>query len=515
LKRLSVLDLGSNSFHVLVADLLDDGTVVPVGREREMLHLGAAVARHGHIPDDDRDRAVAVVTHLTELAGRLGAEERLALATSAFRDATNGQQVVDAMSQATGTAIRIIDGDEEARLAYRGARASVAVTDEPQLVLDLGGGSLELVIGHGPQVLWTTSVDVGVSRMSTTLPDDPPRRKHIDALRQTVRKAVRPHRGAVRDHRPAGVVAVGGTIRALARIIAADEGTWLPATINQLPIAASEVAAMRDRLVRMAPEDREDVPGMKDKRADRIHVAATILASALEALQVEEFVLSDWGLREGVLLEAVGAITPPSAEALRQREVERMRAQFTPADPHLAHVADLAVQLFDGTRDLHGMDDADRDLLWYGAGLHDIGESLALRGHHKHGAYLLEHAELRGFGPTETAMLCSIVRFHKSRGLSTDFVPYGSLRKRDQRRVEKMVALLQVADGLDRARDQAVRTLEVRHDGDTVDVLLRGNGLHVAEAEVERKTALFERLMGVDLQVRTAEDTDVATGAVT
>jgi exopolyphosphatase / guanosine-5'-triphosphate,3'-diphosphate pyrophosphatase len=506
LRRLSVLDLGSNSFHVLVADLLDNGVVVPVGREREMLHLGAAVALHGRIPDDDRDRAVTVVAHLTELAGRLGAEDRLAVATSAFRDAANGQQVVDAMSDATGTPIRIIDGEEEARLAYRGVRASVAVSDEPQLVLDLGGGSLELVIGRGPDVLWSTSVDVGVSRMSTSLPDDPPRRKHVDALRQTIWDAIRPHRDAIRTHAPAGVVAVGGTIRALARIIAADEGTWLPATINQLPIATSEVAAMRDRLVRMAPEDREEVPGMKDKRADRIHVAAIILAGALEALRIEEFLLSDWGLREGVLLEAVGAIAPPNAQVLRQREVDRMRVQFTPDDPHLAHVADLAVQLFDGTRDLHGMNGADRDLLWYGAGLHDIGESLALRGHHKHGAYLLEHAEMRGFGPTETAMLCSIVRFHKSRGLSTDFLPYRSLRKREQRRVEKLVALLQVADGLDRARDQAVRTLEVRHDDTTVDVLLRGNGLHVAEAEVERKTALFERVLGVDLRVRAAED---------
>lgn len=501
-----MLDLGSNSFHVLVADLLDNGVVVPVGREREMLHLGAAVALHGHIPDADRERAVAVVAHLTELAGRLGAEDRLAVATSAFRDAANGRQVVDAMSDATRTPIRIIDGDEEARLAYRGVRASVAVSDEPLLVLDLGGGSLELVIGRGPDVLWSTSVDVGVSRMSTSLPDDPPLRRHADALRQAVWDAIRPHRDAVRAHGPAGVVAVGGTIRALARIIAADEGTWLPATINQLPITTSEVAAMRDRLVRMAPEDREEVPGMKDKRADRIHVAAIILASALEALRVEEFLLSDWGLREGVLLEAVGAIAPPSAEVLRQREVDRMRAQFTPGDPHLAHVAELAVQLFDGTRDLHGMDATDRDLLWYGAGLHDIGESLALRGHDKHGAYLLEHAEMRGFGPTETAMLCSIVRFHKSRGLSTEFIPYGSLRKREQRRVERMVALLQVADGLDRARDQAVRTVEVRHDNATVDILLRGSGLHVAEAEVERKTAMFERVMGVDLRIRTAED---------
>lgn len=178
-----------------------------------------------------------------------------------------------------------------------------------------------------------------------------------------------------------------------------------------------------------------------------------------------------------------------------------MQALFTPDDPHLTHVANLTVALFDGTRDLHGLDDADRDLLWCAAALHDVGESLALRGHHKHGAYLLEHAELRGFSPTDTAVLCSVARFHKSRGLSTSFPPYGSLRKRDRRRAESMVALLQVADGLDRARDQAVSTVDVVHDDDHVEVRLRGRDLHVARTEVHRKTELFERVLGVQLHV--------------
>ncbi len=156
---------------------------------------------------------------------------------------------------------------------------------------------------------------------------------------------------------------------------------------------------------------------------------------------------------------------------------------------------------------LHELGDHERELLWCGAALHDVGESLALRGHHRHGAYLLEHAELRGFAPTEAAMLCSMVRFHRSRGLSSSYPPYGSLRKGDRRTVDRLVALLQVADGLDRARDQAVRRLEVARDDGHVDVRLRGDELHVAEAEVERKTHLFERVFGVDLRVAAGEVT--------
>lgn len=500
--RLSVLDLGSNSFHVLVADVDDDGRVVPVAREREMLHLGAVVAEHGHVPDPERRRAVDVVVHLTELAGRLGSHRRLAVATSALRDASNGAEVVAEMAAATDTPVRIIDGEEEGGLAYRGVRASVATDDEPLLMLDLGGGSLELVVGDRDAVTWSASLDVGVSRLSARVPRDPPKKGEMRALRNDVRDAIRPLRDTVAGLAPRGVVAVGGTIRALARVVAAETGTWLPATLNQYAIPTGEVAGLRDRLAAMDTDERAGLPGMKTRRADRAHVAATILATALESLDIDDFLVSDWGLREGVLVDAVGAPPPPTAADLRRREVERVRDAFMAADAPTAHVADLAVALFDGTQPLHGMDAADRELLWCGATLHDIGESLALRRHHQHGAYLLEHAEMRGFSPVETAILCSMARFHNSRGMSTDFPPYGSLRKKDRRRAEGMVALLHIADGLDRARDQSVRDLDIELDGTAVRIGLRGAGLHVARAEVDRKTALFERTFDADVQVR-------------
>ncbi len=494
--RLSVLDLGSNSFHVLVADVDEDGSVVPVAREREMLHLGAVVAEHGHVPDAERRRAVEVVVHLTELAGRMGAHRRLAVATSALREASNGPEVVAEMAAATETPVRVIDGDEEAGLAYRGVRASVATDDEPLLVLDLGGGSLELVVGDRDTVTWSASLDLGVSRLSARAPRDPPKKSEMRALRDVVREAVRPLRDTVADLAPAGVVAVGGT-SAGTRGRGRDRGFPL----NQYAIPTGEVAGLRDRLAGMDTDERAGLPGMKARRADRAHIAATILATTLESLDLDGFLVSDWGLREGVLLDAVDAPAAPTSAALRRREVERVHAAFTAADAPTAHVADLAVALFDGTRPLHGMDVADRELLWCGATLHDIGESLALRRHHQHGAYLLEHAEMRGFSPVETAIMCSLARFHNSRGLSTDFPPFASLRKKDRRRAEGMVALLQMADGLDRARDQSVRGLDVELDGAAVRIVLRGAGLHVARAEVDRKTPLFERTFDADVQV--------------
>lgn len=503
--RLSVLDLGSNSFHALIADARADGGLAPVGREREMLHLGAVVQRHGHIPAAERTRAVETVAHLTELATRLGATRRLAVATSALRDARNGAEVIAEMEDAAQTTVRVLDGPTEAALAYRGVRASAAVDTDPLLVIDLGGGSLEFAIGTGATVDWSVSLDLGVSRLSTRLAEDPASPGEVKELREFVRKAVRRHVDDVADFAPATVVAVGGTIRALGRVVAAEHHDWLPATLNEFTVPAPAIADLRKRLVRMDADARAAVPGMKSKRADRIHVAAVVLDTVLDVLDLDGFVLSDWGLREGVLLEAMGVDHAPSPTKLREREINRIVETFVPDDPHLPHVTKLALQLFDGTAPLHGLGADSRELLEHACRVHDIGEALALRRHHHHGAYVLEHAELRGFSPQQTAKLCSIVRFHPSRGLSTDYPPVAALAPEQRGEVERLVALLQLADGLDRARDQAVAGLWVELEDDSVTVHLEGDGLHVARTEFARKSAMFERVYG--RRVRLADPT--------
>ncbi len=499
--RAAVLDLGSNSFHVLVADL-DGASVAPVLREREMLHLGRAVARHGQVPDEQAQAAVDTVAHLAELARRAGARTVQAVATAALRDASNGQQVLDRLRDVAGTPIRVLDGLEEARLAYLGVRASVAVDAEPILVLDLGGGSLELAVGVGDQVSWSVSTPLGASRLSADVSDDPPGPQDLAWLREQVDAQIDPVVDLVRAHAPATCVAVGGTVRALARLAAAGHARWLPATVNQLTLPTTELAALRDRLTGVDLTRRHKVPGMKSRRADHVHVAAAVLTRTLERLAVREVTVSDWGLREGLLLDAAGSFQPPVATALRAGEVARLRRSLrADTDPHSDHVADLAGQLFDGTLALHGLGSRDRGLLVLAARLHAIGGALALRRQHVHGAYLVENAELRGFSPTDVAILSTLVRFHPSRGISASFPAFASLAFLDRQRTEALLPLLQVADGLDRAHDQAVTRVHVSHDHDRVKLWLDGGGLHVTAAELARRTRLFEEVYAVEVLV--------------
>jgi exopolyphosphatase / guanosine-5'-triphosphate,3'-diphosphate pyrophosphatase len=497
--RCSVLDLGSNSFHVLVADL-DGASLVPVEREREMLHLGRVVADHGHVPESHVVQAERTVAHLTALARRSGSEEHLAVATSALRDAEDGQAVIDRLSAAAGTTVRVLSGEEEARLGYLGVRAGVALRAEPVLVLDLGGGSLELTIGAGSDVAWSTSLPLGVSRLSALVGDDPAKKRDVRALRTRIDEELTPHLDAVTGAGVRTTVAVGGTVRALARIVAAEDAIWLPATLNQLEVPTDELARVRDELLALDLAGRSATPGMKDRRADHLHIAGVVLVDVLERLGVERVTVSDWGLREGLLLDAHGVTAPPEPGELRRAEIRRLRATFPTDEDHLDRVASLAASVFAGLRSVHGLDDQDADLLDHAARLHDVGETLALRRHPVHGAYLVANAELRGFAPEETAILATLVRSHRSRGIDRTYPPFASLSPDAQDRTRRLLPLLQIADRLDRTRDGAVHDVGIAVIDGIATVAPIGSDVPAAPLDLDRVRELFRSTFDLDLR---------------
>ena len=517
--RCAVLDLGSNSFHLLVANV-DGSTVHPVRRQREMLHLGRAVARHGTVPVDLGVRAVATVERLAELARRSGAEELVAVGTEALRG-PGGSDLVAALSEAARTPVAILDGEEEARLAYLGARAGVDVTDEPALVLDLGGGSLELAIGSGGRTLWATSLPLGASRLSAMLDEDDggradsgsdddgdaaPSQRALRRLRRHVSDVLGPALEVVPAHGPGSVVAVGGTVRALARLLAARSGRWLPATVNQAPLHRDELSEAVLALTSVGTAARARMPGVKSRRADHLHVAALVLEATLGGIDGPTARVSDWGLREGLLLHRFGRVRVLGGEALRDGQVEWLRRTFSGEDAHPEHVAATAQRLFDGTASLHGHGPRERALLGHAARLHAIGTALALRRHQEHAAYLLEHAELRGFDPEELAVLLTLVRFHPSRGISRRFPAFASLTEADREVTADLLALLQVADALDATHDQRVVLRSVRRSRGALELELAGPAGTVTERAVRDRSSLLTERLGppVRLRARTA-----------
>ncbi len=489
--RAAVLDLGSNSFHVLVADL-DGRRITPLLREREMLHLGRAVGATGEVGASVRRAAVEVVNHHAGLARRAGAVEVHVVATAAIRDAADRGEVLAELAAAAGSAIRLLDGDEEARLSYLGARAAVAIEGEPVVLVDLGGGSLEIAEGIGGRVTSTASLPLGASRLSAAVDADPPTASDLTRLHTAVDDALAAHPRL--PGRAPRVVAVGGPVRALARITVHDR--WLPASPNQIPVRTDDLAAIRDRLTAVDVDGRLALPGVKARRADHLHIAAVVLTRVLRHLGADEATVSSWGLREGVLLDTHGVAEPLDAEALRADEVERLRTAFAPNDPHPPHVARLASALFDATVERHGLHPRDRGLLTAAAALHGIGEALALRRQHRHAAYLVEHGELRGFSPTETAVITLLVRSQRGDDVAVDHPAHRGLHPEDRGRLRKLLGLLHLADVLDRAHDQAVTGVEVRCCADTTHLTLAGDGLHITDDELSRRTGLAVEVLG-------------------
>jgi exopolyphosphatase/guanosine-5'-triphosphate,3'-diphosphate pyrophosphatase len=302
--RVATLDLGSTSFHLLIADATAAGEIRPVVQEKVMLRLGASIANGGSIADDVADRAVEVGRSLWEVARREKVERLLAVATAAFREARNGAKVARRIESAIGTPIRILSGEEEAAAIFRALQARIGLGSGRALALDLGGGSLELAVGSDARdVEWATTLPLGVVRvLGRLVKNDPMTEREALAVDELVRSQLAPHLEAIARLRPGKALAAGGTARALARHLAERNRAR---TNGPLPLPTDELAALRDKLVGSTHRDRLRMRGVRRGRADLLPVGAIILATVADTLGLETMTVSDWGLREGILLAAL------------------------------------------------------------------------------------------------------------------------------------------------------------------------------------------------------------------
>jgi exopolyphosphatase/guanosine-5'-triphosphate,3'-diphosphate pyrophosphatase len=504
--RVAAMDLGSNSFHLLVADVHPDGHIDPLVQEKEMLRLGDVVSRHGSIPVTAADQAVATVRRFRLLAEAAGATEILAKATAAIRRAENGGEVVDRIRAETDVHVDVIGGLEEARLIFGALRASVVLDPAPAVCFDLGGGSLEVMLGDARSLMWATSVPLGVARLSNDfVHTDPISKRERRAMRSHIEKVLAPVVAEVETFEPKLAVGSSGTLEALAEMVAERRDEDTPATLNQLTIGRDEFLALHRDLLASKAADRLRMPGMDARRVDLIVAGSIVLATAMDQFGFDQLTISEWALREGIVLDAVNRLDPSDwsddPHAIRGHAVLGLARRCNWAEPHARQVAKLSLDLFDATVALHGLDAADRELLEFAALLHDIGEHVASSGHHKHGAYLVRNGQLRGFAPAEVELLAAVVRWHR-RGEPRVSDEFPLLDAADIERVRALVGILRVADGLDRSRNQNVYGLDVMVTPSLV--LLRVRALDDAELELwgaRRKRALLEKVFDREIEL--------------
>lgn len=500
--RVAAVDLGSNSFHLIIAEVLAGGTFEPIIREKEMLRLGDLVGRHGRIPDDAAAAAAGVMRRFRLLCDAAGAGEIVACGTSALRRAANGGDVVDRIEAESGIPVDVISGTREAELIFRALRAGVVLEPAPAIGFDLGGGSVEITVGDAGGLRYASSQNLGVGTLTARfVTTDPVDRAERRALEDHVAEVLAPVVTAVAPLAPRLAVGSSGTLEDIARMVAVRREPDVPRSLNQFTFSRDEFVVVRDAVLDATTAERLRFDGLEARRVDLIAAGVIFLDVAFDVFGFDELTISEWALREGILLEAIDRHDPVDWDfdprAIRRASVVALATRCTWHEAHARRVADLAVRLFDRTADLHGLDELDRELLEAAALLHDIGEHVSSQGHHRHSAYLVEHGQLRGFDPAEVQTLAALVRWHR-RG-NPDPGAYPLI---DPDRVKRLLAFLRIADGLDRGRTGVVTDVDVTVGPSLVMLRVRAGG----DAELElwgarRKRELFERCFDRDLEV--------------
>lgn len=509
--RIGALDLGSNSFHLLVVEARSDGTFQPLVREKVMLRLGDAVGGTGRIGPDLSDQAVEAVRRLRVMSDSVGAEELRAMATSALREADDGVGLVERIEAETGVKVQVISGLVEAQLIFGAVSASVLIDPGPALAMDLGGGSLELMVGDRSGMAWAASVKLGVGRLTAELVrDDPLSAADKARIRRRVEATLGPLRDVVAGHSPTMLIGSSGTLCNLACMADAYRTGTVRTSVNQLTVGLEDLEAVHKQLLSLGAEERQKLPGLDARRVDLIATGSMILLGAMEIFGFEALTVSEWALREGMVLAAIGAHDPadwdPEPRAMRMASVLQLCRRCNYGEDHATQVAKLATELFDATVRLHDLGAEDRELLGYGALLHDIGEHVSSEGHELHSGYLVLNGRLRGFAPDEVNALAALARFHRRGTPKADYGPYGALDARWRYRVTRLAALLRVADALDRAHTSAVTGLGVDLRGGRVRLeLLGGEDIELECWALRRKRGLFEQVFRRSLEVVNAD----------
>ena len=384
--RIAAHDLGSNSFHTVVVDVHEDGTFHELAREKEMLRLGDVVARHGRLTPESVSRSIDALRRLRALAEAAGAEEHVACATSALREASNGPEAVEQLEAATGIRVRVISGKDEAKLIFSAVRASVAIDPAPALCLDLGGGSLEISVGDHAGMQWCTSLRLGVGRLAAELSATPGETDRFSkgdqkALRDRLVAAFAPAALAIEDLAPRMMVVTSGTFLDLVRLVFISTGQPVPLSINNAGVSRRDLQAVHRRLIGATPAQRLQMPGVDARRGDVMHLGSMVLSVALDVFGLGGVTAGEWALREGIVLDAISHHDPADwsgdPTAVRRASVLALCRRCNWNASHSRHVAFLALSMFDQTVALHGLGASDRELLEYAALLHDVGEHVS------------------------------------------------------------------------------------------------------------------------------------------
>jgi exopolyphosphatase/guanosine-5'-triphosphate,3'-diphosphate pyrophosphatase len=513
--RIAAIDCGTNSIHMIVVRIRPDLSFEVIDREKEMVRLGSGGLDGKALTQEAMAAGLQAFSRFRRLAESHQVEETLAAATSAVREAENGGEFLAAVERETGIKPQVISGIEEARLIHLAAVYGVDVAGASAVVVDIGGGSVEITHGEGFSLRAAKSFKLGVIRLTERFVRTDPlsgrdERKLVRHIDDELSKYLRDIRTAGFDR----VIGTSGTILSLGTLAVADRRRASD-EVRNLRVPAKQIHRLRKEVVDRSITERMKMPGLDPRRADLIVSGAVLLDTVLRHLDAAEMTLCDFALREGLVLDYIQRNRKHIAQAgqypdVRRRSVIELAERCSYWPEHAHQIARLALSVFDQTRSVHGLTDREREWLDFAALLHDIGTHISYPRHHKHSYYLIKNGDLRGFEPQESEIIASIARYHRKSTPRKTHPGFSALSPKKRNAVRTLSAILRFAETLDRTHAQLVTSVELHDRGQEYLVKLRTSG----DAELElwaaqRQIEPLERALGKPIRLSTSKNSYV------
>ncbi|MCM0592755.1 MAG: Ppx/GppA phosphatase family protein [Gloeotrichia echinulata IR180] len=473
---IAAIDLGTNSLHMVVVRIEPTlPSFSMIAREKETVRLGDRDISTGYLKPEIMDKAIAALGRFQKVAKTFNAETIVAVATSAVREAPNGKDFLHRVSVELGLSVDLISGQEEARRIYLGVLSGMEFHNQPHMIIDIGGGSTEIILGdsHEPRTL--TSTKVGAVRLTSELiTTDPISNTEFQYLQAYTRgmleRSAQEVLASLQFGESPRLVGTSGTIETLALMNAREKLGFVPSTLNGYELSLKDVRDWVSRLRRLSNVERATIPGMPDKRSEVILAGAVILQEAMTLLGVDSLITCGRSLREGVIVDwmlAHGLIEDRLRfqSSIRERSVLKQANKYQINLEHSDRIAAFAVSLFDQTQGiLHYWGEEERQLLWAAAILHNCGYYVSHSAHHKHSYYLIRNGELLGYTENEMEIIANLARYHRKSPPKKKHENYRNLLTKQHRQiVSQLSTLLRLAVALDRRHIGAIERVQCQY----------------------------------------------------
>jgi exopolyphosphatase/guanosine-5'-triphosphate,3'-diphosphate pyrophosphatase len=506
--RYAAIDIGSNSIRMMAAETSPGGPPKILAQDRQVVRLGESVFRNGAVSSQAMETAASVLARMAAQYRELDVLAARTVATSAIRDTRNQREFLERASQAIGAPVEIISGQEEARLIHLGVETRWPHPNRRVLMIDIGGGSAEMIASDNGQMREAVSRPVGAVRLREMfLKNDPPSERDLHRLDEYIEEKLSP-----------ALTRIPG--RAWDRAIATSAtASSLVSAIHRIPRARREMA---DRMRASTPQmralfhklagrnlsERRKMTGIGPSRAEIIVPGANVLLRIMEGFRLPSIYFSVAGVRDGIIadlaLRGVGReLSRLSRE--QRKEVEQMSRRYGVPLAHARKVAEMASGLFLATQALHSLPPQYGKLLEAAAYLHDVGHYVSDSSHHKHSYYLVANSDMPGFTNVERELIANLCRYHRKAMPAAGHTPFQSLNQDEKRALSLLIPLLRVADSLDRSHEQRIESLECDvRDGNVVVRLRSSKDIDLEQWAAERAGEIFRQTYNKQFSVAKA-----------